>query len=262
MPAPALPKPSPAAVPDLLKLAIVIPTLREAHSLPSLIARLQSALAHAPVHAEILIVDDDSRDGTAELVSALILQDPRIRLLVRKGERGLAGAILHGWQHTDADLLGVLDADLQHPPELLPTLVAAILDGNDLAIASRYVRGGTPGRSSPLRNLISASAILFTRPLQPSRTRISDPMSGYFLVRRSCIQNLAFQPTGFKLLLEILVRGSVDRVREVPYTFGPRTAGKSKATLKVACDYLRLLARLYATRNHNPRTVPNESLGD
>jgi dolichol-phosphate mannosyltransferase len=120
-------------------LALVIPTLREAANLPGLLTDVRSALDPLGIDYEIIVVDDDSRDGTEEIVSAISLEDPRVRLLVRKGERGLSGAVLYGWQHTDAAILGVMDADLQHPPELLAALVSAILAGNDMAIGSRYM---------------------------------------------------------------------------------------------------------------------------
>ena len=123
------------------KFALVIPTLNEAANIPTLIDRVQTALARGDMDCEILIVDDDSQDGTAEVVDACARHDPRVRFFVRRGQRGLAGAVIHGWAHTDATLLGVMDADLQHPPETLPDLLAGIRGGNDIAIASRYRQG-------------------------------------------------------------------------------------------------------------------------
>ncbi len=128
------------------KLALVIPTLREADNIGGLLGHIRSVLDPLGIDYEILVVDDDSRDGTEEIVSAIAQKDPRVRLLVRKGERGLSGAVLYGWRQTDAAILGVMDADLQHPPELLPALIAAIFAGNDLAIGSRYTAGGAAGR--------------------------------------------------------------------------------------------------------------------
>jgi dolichol-phosphate mannosyltransferase len=216
-------------------------------------------LAHETVPYEILIVDDDSCDGTNELVTAIGHEDPHVRLIVRKGERGLSGAILHGWQHTDAEILGVMDADMQHPPELLPQLIAAIVAGKDLVIGSRYAQGGHLGSWNPFRKLISAMAVWSTWPLQRSWIRAKDPMSGFFLVRRRCVEKLIFQPTGFKLLLEILVRGHVRSVGEVPFVFGRRSAGVSKASFKVAWDYLLLLVRLYGSRWTHRHPIPSTS---
>jgi dolichol-phosphate mannosyltransferase len=230
------------------KLALVIPTLREAENLRSLLDRVRSALDSAGVLYEILVVDDDSRDGTEEVVSAIVEKDSRVRLFVRKGERGLSGAILHGWRQTDAALLGVMDADLQHPPELLPKLLAAIFAGHDLAIGSRYTAGGKLGDWNPVRKLLSSAAVWATWPIQRSGIRAHDPMTGFFLVRRECIDGIAFQPSGFKLLLEILVRGRVRSVAEIPFVFGRRARGASKANVKVAWDFAKLLAKLYAGR--------------
>jgi dolichol-phosphate mannosyltransferase len=171
-----------------------------------------------------------------------------VRLLVRKGERGLSGAVLYGWKHTDGTILGVMDADLQHPPELLPQLIAAIDSGCDLAIGSRYTHGGATGEWSRSRKFFSSAAVWATWPIQHSGIRAEDPMSGFFMVRRRCVDNVTFQPKGFKLLLEILVRGNVRSVEEVPFVFGLRYRGASKANAKVAWDYARLLLRLYAGR--------------
>lgn len=227
---------------------MVIPTLREAENLRGLLGHVRAVLDPLAIPYEILVVDDDSGDGTEEIVSALTLEDPRVRLLVRKGERGLSGAVLYGWQRTDAGILGVMDADLQHPPELLAQLVAAMQRGRDMAIGSRYTPGGELGKWNPARKLVSAAAGWATWPLQRSGIRVKDPMSGFFMVRRKCVDQIQFQRTGFKLLLEILVRGRIASVEEVPFAFGLRHRGASKASFKVAWEYGLLLARLYAER--------------
>jgi dolichol-phosphate mannosyltransferase len=228
------------------KLALVIPTLCEAGNIGRLLDQVRAVLDPHAIPYEVLVVDDDSRDGTGDVVAHIAEQDPRVHLLVRKGERGLSGAVLDGWRHIDADVLGVMDADLQHPPELLPKLFAAIAEGCDLAIGSRYTPGGELGEWNPFRKLLSAAAVWVTWPVQQHRLRAKDPMSGYFMVRRSSVQQIAFQREGFKLLLEILVRARLKAVREVPFIFGSRYRGASKANFKVAWDYARLLTRLYA----------------
>jgi dolichol-phosphate mannosyltransferase len=229
------------------KLALVIPSLREVRNLAPLLDRVRAVLAAAAIEWEVIVVDDDSRDGTEMVVGSISQQDPRVRLLVRPGERGLSGAILHGWRHTDATILGAMDADGQHPPELLPQLIASLTEGHDLAIASRYADGGRRP-ANPLRRLASLAATLAARPLQSVGPGVRDPLSGFFLVRRDSVQHVSFQPSGFKLLLEILVRARIARVQEIPFTFDCRRFGRSKISASVAWDFVVLLARLYRLR--------------
>lgn len=229
------------------KLGLAIPTLNEAENVRPLLDGLSDALAHVPVDYELIVVDDDSNDGTAEVVRDYSKRDPRVRVFVRQGKRGLAGAVLYGWAQTNAQLLGVIDADLQHPPEVLPKLIAPVMNGNDIAIASRYISNKDNGLSdwNRLRAWISRAGTLVTAPLQQKKNiRVKDPLSGFFVVRRECIDGLDLQPEGFKILLEILVRGRVERPVEVPFHFGLRHAGKSKADFKVAFAYLNLLGKL------------------
>jgi dolichol-phosphate mannosyltransferase len=236
------------AVEPTLRLALVIPTLNEEGNIATVIDRVRAAFEAFEIPFEIRVVDDDSSDRTAAIVSAIGEEDPRVRLIVRKGQRGLSGAIVDGWRNTDADILGVMDADLQHPPELLPVLYRAIASDRDLAIGSRYTPGGGIGDWNFLRKLLSSAAVWATWPLQRRGVRAHDPMSGFFLVRRECVQNITFQRAGFKLLLEILIRARIGSVEEIPFAFGLRSEGESKANFKVGWDYARLLARLYARK--------------
>jgi dolichol-phosphate mannosyltransferase len=228
------------------KLGLIIPTLNEAANIPTLLNRPQSALENVKVEYELIIVDDDSQDATSEIVHDYASHDPRIRLLVRKGQRGLAGAVIYGWRHTDATLLGVIDADLQHPPEILPALLDAIFEGHDIAIASRYTGSNRDSVSewSKIRYFISRCGTWMTTPLQRKGVRVKDPMSGYFVVRRECVEGLDLHPQGFKILLDVLVKGRLRNAAEIPFRFATRHAGKSKADLKVALDYFSLLGKL------------------
>lgn len=226
------------------KLGLVIPTLNEEANIGTLIDRAQSSLGSLDLDYELLVVDDNSSDGTRQVVQRYHESDPRIRLLVRTEARGLSGAVIYGWQHTDANLLGVIDADLQHPPELLPSLLTAILNGNDIAVASRYLSADGTFGWNPIRRAVSTVSTWMTMPLQKRGIRVRDPMSGFFVLRRRCIEGLQLQPKGFKLLLEILVRGSIGSAVEIPYHFGLRSAGSSKANWRVGVDYLQLLGRL------------------
>jgi dolichol-phosphate mannosyltransferase len=236
-----VPVPAPA-------LALVIPTLCEAPNIRAVVDRARTSLDPLGVPYELIVVDDDSRDGIEDIVMGMASEDDRVRFLSRAGQRGLSGAVVHGWRHSQAEVLGVIDADLQHPPELLPQLWRALEAGNDLALASRYARSGDRRGWHPARHLLSYLAIQLTGPLQRPGMRVADPMSGFFLVRRRSLQGLVLRPSGFKILLEILVRADLRSVAEVPFTFGARQAGKSKAGLGVGMDYLGLLAKLWKER--------------
>ena len=226
------------------RLALVVPTLDEAGNIEKVLGELTEALSETQYEYEIVVVDDGSTDGTVEQVRDWTKRDPRIRLISRVGERGLAGAVLYGWSQSQANLLGVIDGDLQHPPELLPELLKATEEA-DIAIASRYAGNhGTKGWN-PLRAAVSRLSTLAAAPLIYKKDlRVTDPMSGFFIIHRRCIDGLTFQTTGFKLLLEILVRGRIRKALEVPYHFGLRQAGRSKANATVAFHYLHLLGRL------------------
>jgi dolichol-phosphate mannosyltransferase len=224
--------------------SLVVPTLNESGNIDQLLTAVSDALSHTQYEYEIVVVDDGSTDGTVEKVRGWTKRDPRIRILSRAGERGLAGAVLYGWGHSRANLLGVIDADLQHPPELLPHLLEEA-EHADIVIASRYAQShGTKGWN-PLRAAVSRLSTLAASPLISKKNlHVTDPMSGFFVIQRRCIDGLAFQTTGFKLLLEILCRGRIQNAREVPYHFGLRHAGTSKANATVAFHYLHLLGRL------------------
>ncbi len=227
------------------KLALVVPTLNEAGNIELLTQRVETALNSLSIDYEIIVVDDGSTDGTREIVSRLASSDPHIRLLARDNQKGLAGAVLHGWRHSDASLFGVIDADLQHPPEVLPALVTAVLEGSDIAIGSRYINAKHVEGWNPFRQAISRVSTLVTLPFQRKKgVRVTDPMAGFFVVRREAIDGIDLQPQGFKILLEILVRGRIRSAAEVPIQFGLRHAGKSKADVRVAFHYFSLLGKL------------------
>lgn len=238
--------------PRIPALALVIPTLREAKNIRPLLSRVRAALDPYDLAYEVIVVDDESQDGIDEIVADLACKDPRIRLIVRTSERGLAGAVLRGWAESDAALLAVMDADLQHPPELLPKLWEELDRGADLVVGSRYACGGCMRGWKLVRQLISRVAVWMTLPVQRSGIRARDPMSGFFMIRRSCIERLELQKSGFKILLEILARAEIRNVVEVPFSFGRRHAGASKANLRVAFDYFSLLVRLCRQRGRTP----------
>lgn len=232
-------------------LTLVVPTLHEAANIGQVLERVRASLDPVGVPYELIVVDDDSQDGTENIVKEIAVQDGRVRLLVRRGEHGLAGAISDGWKHSQAEVVGVIDADLQHPPELLPKMWEKMQAGCDLVVASRYAEAGSMPGWNPLRRAVSELGIMLAKPLQRRAIRVKDPLSGFFLVRRRCLAGLELQRHGFKLLLEILVRGNLGSVAEVPFVFGTRQGGESKASLGTGLHYFYLLGRLWRKKKGN-----------
>jgi dolichol-phosphate mannosyltransferase len=224
--------------------ALVIPTLNEAANIGAVLDRAAAALSASNIAWEILVVDDESVDRTARIAQDRAENDARIRVIVRHGQRGLAGAITDGWAQTDADLVGVMDADLQHAPEVLPRLIDAIRNGADIAIASRYLQSDSMDGWNPVRRFLSGVGVLAGRRVEASGLRVLDPLSGFFVLRRNCITGIEFQRAGFKLLLEILAKAQLHSVVEIPFKFGVRNAGTSKANAMTAVNYFVLLCKL------------------
>jgi dolichol-phosphate mannosyltransferase len=194
---------------------------------------------------ELIVVDDDSPDRTWELASELTAKYPKLRVLRREGERGLSSAVIRGWQIARGEVLAVIDADLQHPPEVTVELWRAMEKGADLAVGSRHTEGGGVSDWSLLRRLLSRGAQLLGLILLPGVLgRVSDPMSGYFMVRRAAIAGVTLQPLGYKILVEVIGRGRVRWIAETGYVFRERVEGQSKVTWRVYLDYLRHLVRL------------------
>jgi len=223
------------------KISIIVPTYNESENIKPLLERLGKTLKQHDY--EILVVDDNSPDGTADIAENLSEEYP-VRIIHRPGKSGLASAVIEGIGKAEGDIVGVIDADLQHPPELVVQLSRAIIEGNDIAIASRYIKGGGIENWSLLRRIASKGAILLARPL----TKVHDPASGYFFIDKKVAMEIAFKPAGFKILLEILVKGSYERTKEIPYVFSERRGGKSKLGLMEYARYLKLLYSLYSFR--------------
>ena len=229
-------------------VTVVVPTYREAENLPELIARLCAATDAAGLSVEALIVDDDSPDGTPAICVELANEHP-VRLILRENERGLATAAARGLSEGRGDVLVVMDADLSHPPEAVPDLVAAVADRGaggaaDFAIGSRYVPGGKIDAGwGRFRQLNSRVATGLARGL----TDAADPLAGFFALRRETFAACGpLDPVGYKIGLELLVKSGARRVAEVPITFRDRTRGSSKLTLAQQLAYLRHLGKLYA----------------
>jgi dolichol-phosphate mannosyltransferase len=231
---------------DTLALSLVIPTYNEGKNIEPLIARLGVLLDEAlPGDYELIVVDDDSPDLTWKTALALTTTYPQLRVMRRQGERGLSSAVIRGWQVAQGQILAVIDADLQHPPEVLLELLAALAQGADLAVASRHVSGGGVSEWSLVRRMLSRGAQTVGLLLLPQVVgRVSDPMSGYFMVRRGAIAGPLLNPKGYKILLEVLGRGAIATIAEVGYVFQERQEGASKVTWRQYIDYIHHLLRL------------------
>jgi dolichol-phosphate mannosyltransferase len=224
-----------------VSISIIIPTYKERENITPLVERIAGAMSGRDY--EIVFVDDDSRDGTDELVKSLAGKYP-VRVIVRKDEKGLASAVVHGIKHTEGDTIVVMDADLQHPPEVIPDLLDKIYNGVDIAIASRYVPGGGCEEWGLVRKIISAGAIVLAHLLLPGTRKVKDPMSGFFTFKREVVANARLQPSGYKILLEVLMEGEFRNAAEVPYSFSNRYDGESKLNARQQIEYLRHLFSL------------------
>ena len=225
----------------MCKVSIIIPTYNERGNIEVVVKRL--AESFKGVDYEIVVVDDNSPDGTAEVVEALSTSYP-LRLIKRPARLGLTSAIYDGFKASRGDYVVVMDADLQHPPELAPKLVERLRDC-DVVIASRYTRGGRVESWSLVRRVISALAVIATRLLVPGCSRIHDPVSGYFATKREVLENWRpIELRGYKALVEIIAQAKPSVVCEEPYTFRGRERGASKLSYRQILSYARLLVVL------------------
>jgi len=233
-----------------LGLSVVVPTYREAANLPVLVPRLCAALELAGISAEVIIVDDNSPDDTAAVCQELQQSYP-LRLEIRRNERGLSSAVVHGLNLADGQVAVVMDADLSHPPESVPQLVAALDERDvDFVIGSRYVDGGsTDDGWGLLRWINSKAATLLARPL----TTAKDPMAGFFAIRTDRFRKhqQALDPIGYKIGLELIVKCDCRKIAEVPIAFQNRLHGESKLTLREQVNYVRHVGRLMKHKYYN-----------
>ncbi|MBN4004850.1 glycosyltransferase [Nostoc sp. LPT] len=231
---------------ESIHLSLVIPTYKERENIKNVVNVLSQLLDESIAgNYELIVVDDDSPDRTWEIAQSLTTEYPQLRVMRRQQERGLSSAVIRGWQAATGSVLGVIDGDLQHPPEILIQLLRSIEQGADLAVASRHIEGGGVSSWSVVRRFLSRGAQLLGLVILPGVLgRVSDPMSGYFMVRRSAIAGATLNPVGYKILLEVIGRGKVDQVAEVGYVFCERKEGESKVTWKQYIDYIHHLVRL------------------
>jgi glycosyltransferase involved in cell wall biosynthesis len=241
----------PARIATAATLALVVPTYNERDRLPELVRAIFAAYDAAGVEGELVIVDDNSPDGTGDVADELARSFP-IRVIHRAGKLGLGTAVIEGFNAAMTEFVGVIDADLSHPPDLVPRMLAVLQkEGADVVIGSRYIAGGGTHNWETSRVLMSKFACMLARGLTPVR----DATSGFFLMRRDLARGVTISAGGFKICLELLIRSEPGLVIEVPYVFSGRTAGESKMNWKEALGYLRQLRDLYAyrRRRHLPR---------
>ncbi|MCY7284949.1 MAG: glycosyltransferase [Cyanobacteria bacterium CAN_BIN43] len=241
-----IPKRESGREPASIYFSLVVPTYQESRNIEKMVAILSHLLDELLPHDyELIVVDDNSPDRTWEIALGLTESYPQLRVMRRQSERGLATAVIRGWQVARGEVLGVIDGDLQHPPEVLAQLLSAIRQGSDLAVASRMVDGGGVSNWSAKRRFLSRGAQMLGLVVLPRVIgRISDPMSGYFLVKRGAISDQMLNPKGYKILIEVVGRGNINRIGEVGYIFREREEGESKVTWRQYQEYLHHLLRL------------------
>jgi len=233
-------------------LSLVVPTYNERDRLPELVRTIADAFAAGGLHGELVIVDDNSPDGTGPLADELAAHYP-ITVVHRPGKLGLGTAVIDGFSASRSRLVGVIDADLSHPPELVPRMVDVLLrEQADVVIGSRYVPGGGTRNWELSRVLMSKFACLLARGLTPVR----DATSGFFVMKRELAEGVTISAGGFKICLELLIRSAPAKVIEVPYVFTGRTAGESKMNLNEALGYLAQLRNLHAYRRTHALARP------
>ena len=256
-PLPVASQPSPGPV----ELSVIVPTYNERGNVAPLVTRLEATLAG--VVWEAVFVDDDSPDGTAREVKTIAARDPRVRCLRRVNRRGLAGACIEGILGSSAPYVAVIDADLQHDETLLPRMLDSLKSGrSDLVVATRFGAGGSAQAMSPTRE--SGSRLARRLAWMLGGVALSDPMSGFFAIRRDRFEPLAasLSPDGFKILLDIVMRArGTLRVAEEPYSFGSRVYGKSKLDARVVLEYLGLLLSRASRDAVTPRFLSHALVG-
>lgn len=230
-------------------LTVIIPTYREEANIRKIITEVDAVLKDWAINGEILIVDDNSPDNTIAIVKDLKKEKQNLNLLVRTSDHGLSQSVADGFLHADSEIFAVIDADLSHPPALIPKMYDEIRAGCDVVIGSRYMEGGGIRKWPLKRRIISLGATFLGRLLLPD---ITDPVSGFFAIRKSVIAGARLKPRGYKILLEVLGKGTWERDKEIPFEFSDREIGTSKLKIKTIIEYAGQVAdiTLYSFTHH------------
>ncbi len=222
-------------------LSIIVPTYNESRNIEALLTRIFTALKPNYTPYEVIVVDDNSPDGTAQIAEALKSKFD-LRVVKRPRKIGLASAVLNGFKLATGDILCVMDADLSHPPEAIPEMYKAISSGDfEVVIGSRCVEGGGATNWPWYRRFGSTFAQLLAKPI----THVNDNTSGFFIIKRSVLEGADINPIGFKILLEIIAKGNYSKIKEIPIVFNDRGGGKSKLGMKQTMEYLKQLGLIY-----------------
>ena len=226
---------------QMKKLSIIVPSFNERGNIRPLVERIDGALKG--INHEIFFVDD-STDDTPQVIEEVMKECPHVRMKHREGEKGLATAVLLGFQLADGDYLACMDADLQHPPEILLPMYVAMQTGADMVIPSRLIPGGDDGGLNFIRKFISGTARVIGQVTLPCLRKISDPTSGLFMFRKEIIAEADMRPVGWKIMVEVLATAKFSKVIEIPYTFAERESGESKIDKTATIQYLQQCADL------------------
>ena len=221
-------------------ISIIIPTYNERKNIGRLIKKIFQISREKKLKFEVIVVDDNSKDGTQRVVSSLS-KTYRVKLLKRPKKMGVSSAVFDGFKMAKGNIVGVMDADFSHPPEKIPELVKA-LKSSDLVIGSRYVRGGKVKDRSFIRSIISLVAVLIARSF--FRLKVKDPISGFFFLKRKLVEGIKPQSKGFKIILEILVKNKDKKIKEIPFVSIERRRGKSKFGFQEIIYYLVTVLKL------------------
>jgi dolichol-phosphate mannosyltransferase len=230
-------------------LTVIIPTFREEANIRNIVTEVNAVFKRTGIKGEILVVDDNSPDATIAIVNDLKLSMPNVNLLVRTADHGLSQSVADGFTHASSDTFVVIDADFSHPPELIQKMYEEIQSGNEVVIGSRYMEGGGIRKWPLKRRVISLGATFLGRLLFPD---ITDPVSGFFAIRKSVVSGAQLKPRGYKILLEVLGKGIWEHDKEIPYEFSDRETGASKLKIKTIIEYAQQIVdiTLYSFAHH------------